>query len=189
MAMLTQAEETSLLARANDDGSAFDELYNYYFPRVYNYVHYRVADFHVCEDLTSQIFEKLFSRLNYYQSGKAAFSAWLFSIARHTIADYYRSQARTHYTSLEITVELIDSEPDPSDIVAFNETQQHLLKALASLTQRERDIIALKFWSGSSNRDIATLAGISESNTAVILFRAMRRLRIILESQGMNIYG
>ena len=189
MAMLTQAEEISLITRANDDGSAFDELYNYYFPRVYNYVHYRVADSHVCDDLTSQIFEKLFSRLNYYQPGKAAFSAWLFSIARHTIADYYRSQARTHSTSLEITVELIDSERDPSDIVAFNETQQHLLKALASLTQRERDIIALKFWSGSSNRDIATLTGITESNTAVILFRAMRRLRIILESQGISIYG
>ena len=49
-----------------------------------------------------------------------------------------------------------DDGSDPSDIVAFNETQLHLLKALASLTQRERDIIALKFWSGSSNRDIAT---------------------------------
>lgn len=189
MAMLTQTEEISLITRANDDGSAFDELYSYYFPRVYNYVHYRVANVHVCEDLTSQIFEKLFSRLNYYQSGKAAFSAWLFSIARHTIADYYRSQARKPYTSLEMTIELIDSEPDPSDIVVLSETQQHLLKALSSLTQRERDIIALKFWSGSSNRDIATLVGISESNTAVILFRAMRRLRVILEGQGLSTYG
>lgn len=184
MSMLTQAEEISLITRANDDGSAFDELYNYYFPRVYNYVHYRVSDSHVCEDLTSQIFEKLFSRLNYYQSGKATFSAWLFSIARHTIVDYYRRQARTQDTSLEISVDFIDSEPDPSNVVAFNETQQHLIKALASLTQRERDIIALKFWSGSSNRDIATLTDISESNIAVILFRAMRRLRMILESQG-----
>lgn len=192
MTMLTQAEETLLIARANDDNdddSAFAELYNYYFPRVYNYVHYRVNDFHICDDLTSQIFEKLFSRLKYYQAGKAAFSAWLFSIARNTIADYYRSQARTRCTSLEITAEITNFELDPSDIVTFNETQQHLIKALASLTQRERDIIALKFWSGSSNKDIAILVGISESNTAVILFRAMRRLRIILESQGMSIYG
>lgn len=188
MVMLTQAEETSLIALANDDGSAFTELYNYYFPRVYNYVHYRVDDFHAADDLTSQIFEKLFSRLKYYRSEKATFSAWLFSIARNTITDYYRSRMRTHFTSLEITAEFIDSEPGPADIVAFNETQQHLLKALASLNQRERDIIALKFWIGSSNRDIARLVGISESNTGVILFRAMRRLRIILESQGMNIY-
>ncbi len=113
MAMLTQAEETSLIAQANDDDSAFTELYNDYFPRVYNYVHYRVDDFHAADDLISQIFEKLFSRLNYYQSEKAVFSAWLFSIARNTITDYYRSQKRTHVTSLEITAELIDSKPDP----------------------------------------------------------------------------
>jgi len=189
MAMLTQAEEIFLISRVRDDGSAFDELYNYYFPRVYNYVHYRVADSHDCDDLTSQIFEKLFSRFKYYQPGRATFSAWLFSIARHTVVDYYRSQARMRDTSLEITIELIDSKPEPSDIVAFNETQQHLLKALESLTQREREIIALKFWSGSSNRDIATLIEVSESNIAVILFRAMRRLRTILEARGMSVNG
>ena len=187
MVMLSQAEETSLAARA-DDGSAFTELYIYYFPRVYNYVHYRVNDFHTADDLTSQIFEKLFSKLKYYQSTKATFSAWLFSIARNTITDYYRSRKQCNFISLEITAKLVDFEPGPVDIVALNEIQQHLRKALAALSQRERDIIALKFWSGLSNKKIARLAGISESNTGVILFRAMRRLRIILESQGLNIH-
>ncbi|WP_318036551.1 sigma-70 family RNA polymerase sigma factor [Candidatus Contubernalis alkalaceticus] len=140
------------------------------------------------EDLTSQIFEKLFSKIRHYQPERAAFSAWLFSIARNTITDYYRSRNRTNFTSLNLTADIIDSKPDPAEITAFNETKQHLLKALVSLNQRERDIIALKFWSGHSNRDIAKLIGISESNTGVILFRAMRRLRIILESQGVNIY-
>ena len=189
MVMLNQAEETSLIALANNDASAFTELYNYYFPRIYNYVHYRVADFHTAEDLTSQIFEKLFSKLKYYQPEKAAFSTWVFSIARNIITDYYRSQTRNRVTSLDTTMELIDADSSLDDIVAFNETQQQLRKALASLNQRERDIIALKFWSGCSNRDIARFVGISESNTGVILFRAMRRLRIILESQGMNIDG
>lgn len=189
MVMLTQAEEKSLIALVDEDSSAFTVLYNNYFPRVYNYVHYRVDDFHAADDLISQIFEKLFSKLKYYRPEKAIFSAWLFSIARNTITDYYRSQMRTHSTSLELTAETIDSEPGPDDIVAFCETQQHLKKALTSLTQRERDIIAMKFWSGSSNRDIARFVGISESNTGIILFRAMRRLRIILERQGLNIYG
>lgn len=181
MSMLNHVEETSLIALTDNDNSAFTEIYIYYFPRVYNYVHYRVNDFHAADDLTSQIFEKLFSKLKYYQSERAAFSAWLFSIARNAITDYYRRQARAHVSSLDITAELIDSEPDPGDIAAFNETQQHLRQALASLNSRERDIIALKFWSGLSNRDIARFVGISESNTGVILFRAMRRLRIILQ--------
>lgn len=189
MDMQTYTEEILLLPQANDEDSAFTELYNNYFPRIYNYVHYRISDFHAADDIISQIFEKVFFRFNYYQSEKASFSTWLFTIARNTIIDYYRCQTRTHFTSMEITSELIDSEPDPGDIVAFNEIQQKLVKALSSLTQRERDIIALKFWSGVSNRDIARLTGISESNTGVILYRAMQRLRIILEGQGMNIYG
>ncbi|MDD2372175.1 MAG: sigma-70 family RNA polymerase sigma factor [Syntrophomonadaceae bacterium] len=189
MVMLTEAEETTLIAQANDDDSTFTELYNDYFLQVHNYVHYRVVDFHAADDLVSQIFEKLFAKLQYYQPEKAVFSTWLFSIARNTITDYYRSQKRRQVVSLDISAELIDSEPDPIDVVIFNETQQHLQKALASLSQRERDIIALKFWSGCSNKEIAGIIGISESNSRVILFRAMRRLRIILERQGLNICG
>ena len=83
----------------------------------------------------------------------------------------------------------MDFKQDPCDVAAFNETQQKLLNALTTLSRRESDIIALKFWSGFSNREIAKITGISESNTGVILFRAMQRLRIILESQGLNIYG
>ncbi|HEX3011739.1 MAG TPA: sigma-70 family RNA polymerase sigma factor, partial [Syntrophomonadaceae bacterium] len=97
------------------------------------------------------------------------------------------SQMRTHITSLEIAAEPIDSKPGPDDIVIFTEIQQQLLKAVSSLNQRERDIIALKFWVGLSNRNIAKLIGINESNTGVILFRTMRRLRLILEGQGLSI--
>jgi RNA polymerase sigma-70 factor (ECF subfamily) len=184
MYTLTQAEESSLI---NDDCSAFEEIYNCYFSRIYNYVHYRVSNFNDADDLVSQIFEKLFIRFKCYCPEKAAFSVWLFTIARNTIIDYYRSKSRMNFTSIETAFELADSESDPSDAAVLNEIQQKLLKALATLSKREQDIIALKFWSGFSNRDIAKLVNISESNTGIILFRAMRRLRIILERQGLNI--
>ncbi|ATW26572.1 RNA polymerase sigma factor [Candidatus Formimonas warabiya] len=187
MVTLTQTEETSLVAPANDHERTFVELYNSYFSRVYNYVHYRVNDFHDADDLTGQIFAKLFSKLKYYRPEKAPFAAWVFSIARNAVTDYYRSRMRNPSTPLEETADFIDSRPGPEDIAADHEMHRHLRKALASLTQREREIIALKFWSGFTNRDIARFTGISESNTGIILFRAMRRLRQILESQGMSI--
>lgn len=186
MAAGTNAEEN--LSVINDQNS-FTELYNYYFQRIYNYVHYRVSDFSDTDDIVSQIFEKLFSKYGYYQTEKASLSTWIFTIARNTITDYYRSKSRTRITYLETTVEILDFKQDPCDVAAFNETQKKLLNALTTLSRRESDIIALKFWSGFSNREIAKLTGISESNTGVILFRAMQRLRIILESQGLNIYG
>lgn len=172
-----------------NDQNSFTGLYNYYFPRIYNYVHYRVSDFSAADDIVSQIFEKLFTKFSYYQTEKASFSTWIFTIARNTITDYYRSKSRTHITSLETSEDIMDITQDPCDAAVFNETQKKLLNALTTLSRRESDIIALKFWSGFSNREIAKLTGISESNTGVILFRAMQRLRIILESQGLNIYG
>lgn len=182
----TQARERLSCPPADDD-RAFIELYNAYFSRVYNYVHYRVNDFHDADDLTSQIFTKLLTKLKYYRPEKAPFSVWIFTIARNTVTDYYRRRVRNTYTSLEETVELTDSGFSPDDAVASKEMRQHLHSALAALGQREQEIIALKFWSGCTNRDIAKLIGISESNTGVILFRAIRRLRQILESRGINI--
>ncbi len=187
--MLTQAANRELSGLAEKKEGSFTELYNEYFPRINNYVHYRVADFHAAEDLTSQIFEKVFVKNHYYQERKGPFSVWLFRIARNTITDYYRSRKRIHTTSLdEYEKDIIDHEPDPVVIVELNEIQQHLLKAIGSLSQREQEIIALKFWSDLSNREIAQLIGVSESNTGVILFRAMKQLRKILTSQGMCAY-
>jgi len=183
MVLLTQMEEKSLIALANENRSAFAELYSRYFCRISSYVHYRVADYHAAEDLTNQIFEKLFLKLSYYNPEKAIFSAWLFSIARNTIIDYYRTQSRNDFASIEVTLELVDTELNLDDLIIFHETQQHILKIIALLSQLEQDIIILKFWKGYSNREIAKQLGISESNTGVILFRAIRRLRIILENQ------
>lgn len=178
-----------MIGLAPKEEDSFTKLYNEYFPRVNNYVHYRVADFHAAEDLTSQIFEKVFAKKHYYQESKAPFSVWLFRIARNTITDYYRSRKGVHSISLDgYTKDIVARELDPVAIVELNEIQHHLLKAITSLSQREQEIIALRFWSGLSNREIAKLVGISESNTGVILFRAMGQLRIILASQGMYAY-
>jgi RNA polymerase sigma factor (sigma-70 family) len=57
--------------------------------------------------------------------------------------------------------------------------------ALARLSARERDVLALKFGSAITNREIARLTGLGESHVAVIIYRAVRRLRDLLaEGEG-----
>ncbi len=187
MTMLPQTKERLPAVPANDQNHLFAELYTDYFPRVYNYIRYRVDDSYDADDLTSLTFIKLLDKQEYYRPEKAPFPAWVFSIARNTVMDYYRRRTRNLYTSLEAAENLIDCGPGPDDAAAIHETRMHLHRALSSLSHRQREIIALKFWSGFSNRDIAEIMGISESNTGVILYRAMRQLRQILESQGMRI--
>jgi RNA polymerase sigma-70 factor (ECF subfamily) len=187
MVMLMPTTEKSLVMPAILENYDFSDLYNEYFTRVYNYVNYRVSDFHAAEDLTSQIFIKVFIKQQYYQSDKAPISAWIFTIARNTVTDYYRQRQRTAHVSVEEKAELADFGRNLDDTMALKEICSHLRQALTELSQREREIIALKFWSGFSNREIASFTGYSESNTGVILFRAMQRLRRVLESRGMNL--
>jgi RNA polymerase sigma-70 factor (ECF subfamily) len=66
-----------------------------------------------------------------------------------------------------------------------HETDALLLAALARLDEQERELIAMKFTLGLTNRDIAAQAGLGESNVGVILFRAMRKLRDILGPESV----
>ena len=69
------------------------------------------------------------------------------------------------------------TEPQPEEVAIRDETRAELLAAVARMSDRERDLIALKFAAGLTNRRIAKLTGLNESNVGVILYRAMRRLR------------
>jgi len=112
------------------------------------------------------------------------FTAWLFAIAHNAVSDYFRNLNKNPWSSLETYAEIAGTSQDLGEVVAENELRSVLLKAVAELSERERNIIALKFWSGLTNRSIAKLTGLSESNVGVIIYRAMRRLQTILESGG-----
>ncbi len=164
----------------------FTEFYNEYFPRIYNYVCYRVRNYCDADDITSMVFYKLFEKRKYYCADKAPLFAWVFSIARNTVTDYYRRRGRDSHTPLEMVENMAAPGQSPADIIEANEVRQQLKRTLAFLTDRERDLIALKFWSGMTNREIAKTIGLSESNIGVILFRAIRRMRSLMEIQGVN---
>ena len=64
---------------------AFTEFYRVYLPKVFRYISYKIADTHLAEDLTSAVFEKALTKFKSYDENKAAFSTWIFRIARNTL--------------------------------------------------------------------------------------------------------
>ena len=75
------------------------------------------------------------------------------------------------------------AELQPEEVVIHDETRAELLASLARLSDRERDLIGLKFAAGLTNRRIAELTGLSQSNVGVILYRTVRRLRAELSAK------
>jgi RNA polymerase sigma-70 factor (ECF subfamily) len=152
----------------------FAQQYTEYLPRVLNYVRLRVDEEDTAQDLTALVFERALSRLHTLRD-ENAFGGWLFSIARNVVAGHYRRRKPL------LPLESAESRPAPEDAVERrverSEELMALREALAMLTEREQEIIRLRFAAGLTNRAIGSVMGLRAGNVAVILYRALRKVR------------
>ncbi|MBN2186070.1 MAG: sigma-70 family RNA polymerase sigma factor [Dehalococcoidia bacterium] len=155
----------------------FAKLYDEFMPKVFRYIHYKVNDKQITEDLTSAIFEKALVSFDRYSSDKAAFSTWIFSIARNTLIDHYRTNKTRQQVSLDEADEMPSREPSPQEEAEKKAEQEYLRRCLSKLPEDDQEIIRLKFAAEFNNRQIAKMLGLSESNIGVRLYRAVKKLR------------
>jgi len=153
----------------------WDEVYAEQLPRVFNFFRYRCGNVADAEDLTSITFEKAWRGRDRYRRDKGAFSTWLFTIARNAAVDHY--SARTAVVPLDEAALVASLAATPEDHTAHRSDAARLAVVLQSLSDRDRDLIALKYGAEMSNRDIAKATGLSESNVGTILHRAVQALR------------
>ena len=177
---MTAQSIRTFLFRAKATVINFEEYYDAELPRVYNFFRYRVGDNQLAEDLTSETFEKAWRNHERYRDDLAAFSTWIFTIARRVAQDHYRKHQH------EIPLEEISNLPSnelTEDTIQQNADFARLSVLLARLADRERELVALKYGAGLTNRAIAGLTGLTESNVGVILHRTVQVLRAGWETQ------
>jgi len=168
-------------ARSNlGTGIDWNALYAEQLPRVYNYFRYRVGDDALAEDLTTATFEKAWRSRKRFRRDRAAFSTWLFTIARNVAIDHFRR--RRPIMSIENMEQHGDGasgseETSPEETVAHADDLARLGALLVRLPPREQELVALKYGAGFTNRSIAGLTGLSESNVGTILHRVVQKLR------------
>jgi RNA polymerase sigma-70 factor (ECF subfamily) len=152
----------------------WDAVYADQLPRVYNFFRYRFGVTADAEDLTARTFEKAWRARHRYRRDLGAFSTWLLSIARNVAADHART--RRPFVTLEeaSSVAVIDT---PEDHAVRNSDAEHLAALLQELPERERELLAMKYGAGMTNRSIAVVTGLSESNVGTIVHRAVQTLR------------
>jgi RNA polymerase sigma-70 factor (ECF subfamily) len=152
----------------------WEAVYQAELPRIFNFFRYRTGDDQLAEDLTSETFAKAWGQRQRYQRDLASFSTWLFTIARNCAIDHFR-KAR-HEVPLEMATQASDGESVES-LQQRNSDFERLANLLSSLDERERELVALKYGAGLTNRSIARLSGLSESNVGTILNRVTQHLR------------
>jgi RNA polymerase sigma factor (sigma-70 family) len=152
---------------------AFDQLYRSSRDDLYAYVAGLLRDGPAAEEVTAIAFERAYRRRHRFDPGRGEPRAWLFGIARNAALDELRRRGR----HTELTAEPVDPREFGGESPQQSERRFSVSAALDRLAPRERELIALKFFAGLGNAEIAQVLGISESNAGTKLHRAMTKLR------------
>ena len=159
------------------ENKPFGKLYKFYRPKVRNYFLGRLGDEKKAEDLTSRVFEKALAGIDSFQWQGVPFSSWLFKIAQNTLFDFFRSSRKRKKVPIENLPTIKSEGAGPEEIAEQAESSEALEHLLFELPKRERDIVYMKFYEGYTNRAIAKLTDLSETNVGTILYRTLRKLR------------
>ncbi|ATW27843.1 hypothetical protein DCMF_26575 [Candidatus Formimonas warabiya] len=152
---------------------ALIKIFDDYYTKVYNYFRYHLARDTEAQDLAGEVFMRVASAFSRYDRTKAGISTWIFTIARNVLIDYFR---KTKYQRVELTDHMA-SEDDPIGSMMKKESIRALRQALLRLTEKERELIALKYSAGMKNTEIALVLGLSAGNVGIMLFRSIEKLR------------
>jgi RNA polymerase sigma-70 factor, ECF subfamily len=144
--------------------------------RVYAYAAYRLGDGPDAEDVTSETFERALRYRKSYDPRKGEPIAWLLGIAKRCIDGGWNN------------VEIASDPPeraDPGDLEESTLRRLTVARAVATLDERDRDLIALRYGADLTARQIAELLGARTNAIEVALHRALGRLRATLgEEEG-----
>lgn len=153
----------------------WEQVYAEQLPRVLNFFRYRLGPTADVEDLTARTFEKAWRARHGYRRDLAGFATWLLTIARNVAIDHLRSHQR--HEPLEAAAAVPASGQTPEQQAIQSAEAQRLADLLATLSARDRELIAMKYGAEMTNRAIARATGLSESNVGTILHRAVEELR------------
>ena len=158
------------------------ELYQTHAHRVYNFMRYRAGNTEA-QDLTQMVFEKALAGFERYSPQKGSMEVWLFTIARNVLYDHYRKAGRVQVLELEESGQHEAPDKTPVQALACAEENAALGRALRRLKKKELTCISLKYAGGLKNTEIAQVMSFSVQNTGVILHRAIKKLRTLMEKE------
>jgi RNA polymerase sigma factor (sigma-70 family) len=175
---------------ATDGGRApdFADIYREQLVAVWRYVRSRVHDHHEAQDVTSEVFARAWRSWGSYDPGRGEVAPWLLRIAQRTVVDWNRKHHTTRVVA-GLDLELIESAQTgpnelPEAILLAKEVLAEVSQAIAQLSERERDGIALRFGAGLKVADVARVLGLSTGATKMMIGRALNKVSTSMAGRG-----
>jgi len=175
-----QASDADLLVRIADrDRIAFEVLYQRYIRSVFGLAMQRLRDRERAEDAVQEMFAAVWRSAGSYKPERGPAAPWLYAIARNAIVDRLRSRDELPMEPPEMT----SDEPGPADRAESSWVSWRVHRALETLSEREREVIELAYWSGLSQSEVASFLDIPLGTVKTRTRSALARLADVLEGE------
>ncbi|PIR89590.1 MAG: hypothetical protein COU07_01695 [Candidatus Harrisonbacteria bacterium CG10_big_fil_rev_8_21_14_0_10_40_38] len=161
----------------NGDTAAFGEIYDAYFTKVFRYIYTRTKNKAEAEDLTHNVFLKVFESASRFKNIGVSPLAYFFTVARNTVINAWRKKKEYLFAEPEIAFENVVSIENLTVEAERKETVEEIKLALENLTDDQQEIITLKFLSELSNKEISDITGKSEEAIRQLQFRGLKALK------------
>jgi len=149
---------------------AFDRLYTEHAAGLLGFLTYQTGDRSLAEDIVADTFERVLNARSGWR-GQSNQKTWLYAIAMNRLRDLARRRGAESRA-----VERAAAMPDEADELAAVGERDQLQRALQTLSQEERAVVALRFGADLSLREIADVLGERQSTVEGRLYRGLRRL-------------
>lgn len=171
-------DKSQLVSIQAGNEEALSQFYAEYTVRIYRYLFARVKHRELAEDLTSEVLIKILKNLSRLDPGKNI-NAWVFTIARNVLIDFYRKKNAQPKQGKGLEIEL----ETPETKLTRETLLRDIIKALQTLSDLEREVIELTYFAELKGKEIAKILRKSTGNIRIIRHRSIKKLKKIIENE------
>jgi len=172
------------------DGPSWEELVRRHTRRVYNLCYRFTSNSAAAEDLTQEVFVRVYRTLARYASAQGAFTTWLTSVTRNLLVDHYRRTRRDRLTDSIDAMPQFDERPSPARtpdrLAQASELSSQVQRGLLKLSPELREAVILRDLQGLEYQEIRTVLQVPEGTVKSRINRGRIELARILEEMGVR---
>jgi RNA polymerase sigma factor (sigma-70 family) len=174
------------------DAAAWEEIVHTYNRRIYNICYRFAGSANDAEDLTQEVFIKMYRTLSTYDHTKGAFVTWVTTITRNLLVDHFRKTKQDrltdsidaqspHEDALPLSEQIQDQSAPPDQHVRSREVSEAIHAALAKLSPELREAVILRDLQDFDYREIATVLKVPEGTVKSRINRGRAELARLLQ--------
>jgi RNA polymerase sigma-70 factor (ECF subfamily) len=175
------------------DAVAWEEIVQRYHRRIYNICYRFAGSPEDAQDLTQEVFIKMYRTLNSYDLGRGAFMTWVTTVTRNLLVDHFRkrkqdrmtdsldSVASEHDDAMPLSQQIPDRAALPDSGVQSRETREAVHRALQKLSPELREAVILRDLQDMDYREIAGVLRVPEGTVKSRINRGRAELARLLQ--------